>query len=83
MVVMPNLAMSADVLVFIPTLSLVSWYIESHGIPKPEYFVAFASRQRETNTISSRCAPRAACTVYSLSSTSLTSEQGWHQSAPK
>jgi hypothetical protein len=83
MVVMPNLAMSADILVFIPTLLLASWYIESHGIPKPQYFVAFASWQRETNTISSRCAPWATCAVYSLSSTSLNSEQGWHQSAPK
>ncbi len=33
--VMPNLAMSSDILIFIPTSSLASWHIESHGIPKP------------------------------------------------
>jgi hypothetical protein len=83
MVVIPNLAMSAVVLVFMPTLLLALWYIKSHGIHKPEYFVAFASRQCETNTISSRCAPWAASAKYSLSSTGMNSKHGLHQSAPK
>jgi hypothetical protein len=83
MVVIPNLAMSAVVLVFMLTLLLALWYIESHGIPKPYYFVAFASWQCKTNTISSRCAPWAACAEYSLSSTGMNSEHGLHQLAPK
>jgi hypothetical protein len=83
MVVMPNFAISAVVLDFMPISSFASWYIARHGIPRLKYFVAFASRQREANTISSRSAPWAACAEYSFSSTGLNSMHGLHQSAPK
>jgi hypothetical protein len=76
MVVMPNFAISAVVLNFMPILSFASWYIARHGIPRPKYFVAFASQQREANTISSRSAPWATCAKYSFSSTGLDSMHG-------
>jgi hypothetical protein len=80
---MPNFAISIVVLDFMLILLFASWYIARHGIPRLKCFVAFASQQREANTISSWSAPWAACAEYNFSSPGSNSMHGLHQSAPK